>query len=78
MHNGVFRNLETVVRFYNSRDVPGALNPETGLPWREAEIDATKNTDELGDLGLQDDEIDAIVAFLKTLTDERYEPLVVE
>lgn len=78
MHNGVFRDLETVVRFYNSRDVIGALNPETNLPWANGEIDSTKNTEELGDLGLQDDEVASIVAFLKTLTDERYEQLMEE
>lgn len=76
MHNGVFRNLETVVHFYNSRDVAGALNPETQAPWAAAEIDATKNVDELGDLGLTDAEVKAIVAFLNTLTDERYEHLI--
>lgn len=76
MHNGVFRDLETVVHFYNSRDVQGALNPETGAPWRAAEIDATKNVEELGKLGLSEDEVNAIVAFLKTLTDESYVNLI--
>lgn len=75
MHNGVFQNLKTVVEFYNSRDVLGAKNPETQKPWRMAEIDATKNTEELGDLKLNDDNIDAIVAFLQTLTDKRYQHL---
>ena len=76
MHNGIFKELKTVVHFYNSRDVTGALNPETGKPWEPAEIDETKNTEELGDLGLTDQEIDDIVVFLKTLTDERYEHLM--
>lgn len=76
MHNGAFGDLETVVHFINSRDVPGALNPETGLPWQAAEVDATKNTDQIGDLGLQAEEVSAIVAFLKTLTDERYESFI--
>ncbi|PCI49616.1 MAG: methylamine utilization protein MauG [Moraxellaceae bacterium] len=78
MHNGVFADLETVVHFINSRDVPGALNPETGLPWQAAEVDATKNTNEIGDLGLDAEEVSAIVAFLKTLTDERYESFIEE
>jgi len=30
MHNGVFKDLKTVIHFYNTRDVPGAINPETG------------------------------------------------
>ncbi len=76
MHNGVFNDLETVVQFYNSRDVAGALNPETGKPWRKPEIAATMNRDELGNLGLSDDEVRAIVAFMKTLTDARYQHLV--
>ena len=76
MHNGVFRDLSTVVHFYNSRDVSGAINPETLLPWAPSEVDSTKNTEELGDLGLSDDEVSAIVAFMKTLTDERYEHLI--
>ena len=76
MHNGVFRDLRTTVEFYNSRDVEGALNPETGLAWRQAEVDGTKNTEELGNLGLSKEEIDSIVVFLKTLTDERYEHLL--
>lgn len=75
MHNGVFQNLATVVHFYNSRDVIDAKNPETDKPWRAAEVDATKNTEELGDLKLKNAEVDAIVAFLKTLTDKRYQHL---
>ncbi len=76
MHNGVFKNLETVVHFYNTRDVQGALNPETQAPWEPAEVDSTKNVEELGNLGLSSDEENSIVAFLKTLTDERYEYLI--
>jgi len=76
MHNGVFKELQTVIHFYNSRDVIGALNPETGQPWEPAEINETKNTEELGNLGLTDQEVDDIAVFLKTLTDERYEHLM--
>jgi cytochrome c peroxidase len=76
MHNGVFKTLKAVVHFYNTRDVPGALNPETGLPWRTPEVPETMNVDELGNLGLSDEEEDAIVAFLKTLTDKQYEGLM--
>ena len=39
-------------------------------------MDSTKNIDELGSLSLTSDEENAIVAFLKILTDERYEHLV--
>jgi cytochrome c peroxidase len=72
MHNGVFKDLKTVVHFYNTRDVSEAINPETEKPWQTAEIDATKNTEELGDLGLSDKEEQAIVAFLQTLTDASF------
>lgn len=75
MHNGVFRDLATVVHFYNSRDVAGAINPETQKPWRTAEVQDTVNREELGDLGLSDGEVEDIVAFMKTLTDRRYEAL---
>jgi len=76
MHNGVFNDLRTVVAFYNSRDVNGALNPETGKPWGEAEFDGTKNTEELGDLGLTEQDIDDIVSFMLTFTDQRFEQIM--
>ena len=59
-HNGYFQTLKQVVHFYNTRDV---------ADWPAAEYPATVNHDELGDLGLTDEEEDAIVAFLGTLTD---------
>jgi cytochrome c peroxidase len=37
--------------------------------WPEPEVSENVNTDELGDLGLTDEEEDAIVSFLKTLSD---------
>ena len=60
MHNGVFKTLHEVVDFYNTRDVK---------EWPEPEVAANLNTDEMGDLGLTEIEIDAIVAFMETLTD---------
>ncbi|MCF6341075.1 MAG: c-type cytochrome [Sulfurimonas sp.] len=73
MHNGIFKDLKTVVHFYNTRDVEGAINPETGEAWGKPEVNTTVNSEELGDLGLTDQEEDDIVAFMKTLTDKRYE-----
>ena len=73
MHNGVFAELKTVVHFYNTRDVNNAINPETGEPWRKAEVPATVNHSELGNLGLSDAEENALVAFMEILTDKRYE-----
>ena len=61
MHNGIFDTLEEAVRFYNARDV----SDEWGAP----EISANVNTEELGNLGLTEDEVADIVAFMKTLTD---------
>lgn len=60
MHNGVFKSLKEVVHFYNTRDVED---------WPEPEVAENVNTDELGNLGLTDAEEDAIVAFMKTLSD---------
>lgn len=81
MHNGVFRDLETVVLFYARFTDPEerAINPETGEPWAEAEIPETVATDllEVGD-ALTDLEIESLVCFLRTLTDARFEPLIEE
>lgn len=76
MHNGIFRDLETVVQFYNSRDVPDAKNPETQKPWAAAEVESNKNTKDLGNLKLTEKEVKAIVAFMNTFTDKRYEHLI--
>jgi cytochrome c peroxidase len=67
MHNGVFKTLEEVVHFYNTRDVP-----EEG--WAPPEVDRNVNRDilegkPLGNLELSQEAEDATVAFLKTLTD---------
>jgi cytochrome c peroxidase len=60
LHNGIFKNLRQVVVFYNTRDVG---------PWAPPEVRANVNREELGDLGLTEQEVDDIVAFLQTLTD---------
>lgn len=73
MHNGVFKELKTVVHFYNTRDVPGAINPETGASWESAEVSTNVVTANVGNLGLSDADEDDIVAFLNTLTDSRFE-----
>ena len=61
-HNGYFKSLEEIVHFYNTRDVPGS-------GWPPPEIAGNINTTEMGNLGLNDEEEFAIVAFLKTLSD---------
>ena len=61
MHNGVFKTLREVVDFYNTRD--------TDTKWGTPEVAENVNREELGNLNLTPGEVDAIVAFLKTLTD---------
>lgn len=77
MHNGVFQDLRTVVLFYdkyNSRKASRQVNPETGRPWGAPEVDGTLSLKELKDgPALDDRRVDALVAFMKTLTDKRYE-----
>jgi cytochrome c peroxidase len=72
-HNGYFKSLKQVVRFYNTRDVLPACgdgDAREGIDcWPLPEVAANLNTDEMGRLGLTDAEEDAIVAFLETLTD---------
>jgi cytochrome c peroxidase len=60
LHNGVFKTLYQVVAFYNTRDVG---------PWPLPEVAENVNDEELGDLGLTNQEIEDIVAFLLTLSD---------
>lgn len=82
MHNGVFSDLRTAVLFYNkytSRRPGSQINPETGEDWGPAEIDRNLSLTELqSGLMLDDARVDALVAFLETLTDRRYEPLLAE
>lgn len=80
MHNGVFAELETAIVFYNRFLVDSAAsrtNPETGEPWGEAPVPETVAHDRL-EKGqpLGDRRVKQIVAFLKTLTDQRYEHLL--
>ncbi|MDB5522421.1 MAG: methylamine utilization protein MauG [Rhizobium sp.] len=80
MHNGVFSDLRTVILFYNkynSKKKSRQINPETGERWADPEVPANLATKELETgPGLDDKRVDALVAFLKTLTDKRYEGLL--
>jgi len=77
MHNGYFTSLETVVNFYNTRDVkprcPNAFTPESDAVaqgcWPEPEVRETVNRQELGNLQLTTDEEQALAAFVRTLSD---------
>jgi cytochrome c peroxidase len=61
-HNGFFKQLEDITHFYNTRDVP-----DEG--WPAPEYPDTVNFDELGKLGLSAKDEEALVKFMKTLTD---------
>jgi cytochrome c peroxidase len=80
MHNGYFKSLWQVVHFYNTRDVkpvcPGDFTVEEALAydegkgcWPEPEVAENVNTDELGDLGLTEEEEVALVAFMLAMSD---------
>lgn len=63
-HNGYFQTLKELVHFYNTRDVESEK-------WPAPEVEDNVNRDELGHLGLTNDEEDAIVSFLEALTDQK-------
>lgn len=72
-HNGYFKSLKSIVHFYNTRDVLPRCEPHdaregTGC-WPAPEVAENMNTTRVGRLGLSDEEEDAIVSFLQTLTD---------
>lgn len=76
MHNGIFKDLRTVIEFYDKyNNTKRGINPETNKPWAEPEVAETISKKELKAKKLTDRKIDALVAFLKTLTDKRYEHL---
>lgn len=80
MHNSVFEDLRTVVLFYNKYNTTNParqINPETGEGFRPPEIPMNLAVTELTEgPALDDKRIDALVAFMKTLTDARYEHLL--
>jgi cytochrome c peroxidase len=89
MHNGIFNELETVIHFYQHAKekalniktgaaIEVVNNPETGLPWGDAEVNQNIEHDLLGgnDINLNDTEVEAMVCFLMSLTDARYEHLL--
>ena len=75
-HNGYFKSLESIVHFYNTRDVlptcPDFTTEKNALKlncWPSPEVTDNVNRGELGKLALNDSEEKAIVAFMKTLSD---------
>jgi cytochrome c peroxidase len=77
MHNGVFADLKTVVEFYDKYNNKNrTINPETNLAWEEPEVKETIALEELRAKELSDRKVEALVAFMKLLTDKKYEYLL--
>lgn len=80
MHNGVFQDLRTVVSFYNkynSKSAARQINPETHQKWASPEVPENISLQELREgPALDDRRIDALVAFMKLLTDKKFEHLI--
>ena len=84
MHNGVFTSLLQVVDFYNSRDVTrvcnstelldptryGNLVPNAFGCWPAPEYGQNMDTKQMGNLGLTRTEVEAIVAYMRAMTDQ--------
>ncbi|WP_426418913.1 cytochrome-c peroxidase [Bradyrhizobium genosp. A] len=72
-HNGYFTSLKSIVHFYNTRDVLprcGRNDPGEGTAcWPAPESTRNLNTKFVGRLGLSDEEEDALVSFMQTLSD---------
>jgi cytochrome c peroxidase len=73
VHNGYFKSLKEVVHFYNTRDVLPRCKPhdpgESKTCWPAPESTLNMNTRQVGNLHLTDADENAIVEFLKTLSD---------
>jgi cytochrome c peroxidase len=79
-HNGFFKSLNSIVHFYNTRDVlPQCTNPNAedgdghvGVTcWPAPEQPANENHALVGNLGLTSVQENAVVAFLGTLSDRK-------
>jgi len=73
-HNGYFKSLKEIVHFYNTRDVlarcENLADPKPGVNcWPQPEVSANVNKEELGNLGLTEEEEEAVVALMRTLSD---------
>ncbi len=66
MHNGVFKTLREVLDFDNTRDLGGYPPPEVDM---NVHRHMPPMPGFFGQLGLTDQEIEDIIAFLRTLTD---------
>lgn len=62
MHNGSIATLREVVEFYNKRDVEPAR-------WGATDYPETVNREDMGDLGMTEEQVDDLVAFMNAFTD---------
>lgn len=80
MNNGVFTKLRTVLEFYDHIGEDNAnlhpLNPETNQAWGINDHQATINHTDLLQKSMNDAKIRNLEAFLRTLTDAKYEHLL--
>lgn len=81
MHNGAFSELDTVMRFYNHYNESGGsgqINPETGQAWAESSNPDGVVINKLQAAGfpLSERQLAALTAFMRMLTDQRYEHLL--
>lgn len=82
VHNGYFKDLKSIVHFFNTRDIlekcPDNFTTEKDALkmncWPNPETPENVNTEKIGNMGLNDSEEKAIVAFLETLSDGYYVP----
>jgi len=63
LHNGSIETIREVLEFYNKRD----LEPER---WGVTDFPETVNHEDLGNLGLSDEEITDLLSFLDAFTDD--------
>jgi cytochrome c peroxidase len=80
MHNGIFAEMRTVLLFYNKFNTTGGssqINPESKQPWGDPELDGHRDMVKLNaGIPLSDRHMLALEAFLRMLTDQRYEHLL--
>lgn len=62
LHNGLFKSVKNVIGFYNLRD-------KSHEKYLEPDVATNVNRDDVGHLGLTEQEEDDLVAFLETLSD---------
>jgi cytochrome c peroxidase len=82
MSNGVFKKLRTVLEFYDhmgeSNHNLHPLNPETNEVWGSNDYTQTISHADLAQKSMSDTKIRNLEAFLRTLTDKKYEHLLPE